>query len=97
MMMKSGKILGIVIVLFWIIMMGLLLKKNLFVGSNFIFEEKYLVNEIESREEWAGLYLKGQKIGYSFSRNKKNRRRLQNHRKSVYEHESHGPSAEDRK
>jgi len=47
--------------------MGLLLKKNLFVGSDLIFEEKYLVDEIESREEWAGLYLKGQKIGYSFS------------------------------
>ncbi len=38
-----------------------------FTSSNFFFEEKYLVEDIESRQEWAGLYLKNQKIGYSFS------------------------------
>jgi len=63
----SGKILGIVIVAIWVVMMAVLIKKSIFTGSNFFFEEKYLVEDIESRQEWAGLYLKKQKIGYSFS------------------------------
>lgn len=67
MMKHSGKILGIVIVAVWIVVMAVLIKKNVFIDSNFFFEEKYLVEDIESRQEWAGLYLKKQKIGYSFS------------------------------
>jgi hypothetical protein len=67
MMKHSGKILGIVIVAVWIVMMAVLIKKNVFTSSNFFFEEKYLVEDIESRQEWAGLYLKNHKIGYSFS------------------------------
>jgi hypothetical protein len=56
-----------VIVAVWIVMMAVLIKKNVFTSSNFFFEEKYLVEDIESRQEWAGLYLKNHKIGYSFS------------------------------
>jgi hypothetical protein len=67
MMKYSGKILGIVVVAVWIVMMAVLIKKNIFTSSNFFFEEKYLVEDIESRQEWAGLYLNNQKIGYSFS------------------------------
>ena len=47
----SGKILGIVIVAVWIVMMAVLIKKNVFTSSNFFFEEKYLVEDIENRQE----------------------------------------------
>ncbi len=62
-----GRILGIVFVAVWIVMMAILIKKNVITGSNLFFEEKYLVEDIESRKEWAGLYLKKKKVGYSFS------------------------------
>lgn len=48
-------------------MMAVLVKKNIFTGADFFFEEKYLVEDLESKQEWAGLYLNKQKIGYSFS------------------------------
>jgi len=48
-------------------MMAVLVKNNVFNSSNLFFEEKYLVEDLESKQEWAGLYMNEQKIGYSFS------------------------------
>lgn len=63
----SGKPTGILIVCFWLVLMGLLVKKTLLVDSGVFHEPGYLDETLESREEWAGLYLKGQKVGYAFS------------------------------
>jgi hypothetical protein len=66
-MKRVNKTVRIVIVVFWAVMMGLLFKKHVFVSVPVSLEKQYLDEYIESREEWAGIYMMDKKIGYSHS------------------------------
>jgi len=66
-MKRVKRIAAISIVCFWLIMMGLLVKKHFFVSPSLSLEKEYFAPTLETREEWAGLYLKNEKIGYAHS------------------------------
>ncbi|MEI6127713.1 MAG: hypothetical protein WCQ99_14295, partial [Pseudomonadota bacterium] len=64
-MKKAYTFFGITLVIFWAVMIGALVKKHVFVSKPASLEKQYMPEFIESREEWARIYLKDKKIGYS--------------------------------
>lgn len=55
----------------WAVMIGLLIKKHYLVSAPVSLDSQYLHAYIESRDEWAGIYLMDKKIGYAHSEIKK--------------------------
>jgi hypothetical protein len=64
-MKKTSSIIGMIIIVFWAVMVGLLFKRNSFDASEITLTRGYLTENIEEKEEWAGIYFKDDKVGYS--------------------------------
>ncbi len=67
-MLNIKKIASALVIVAWIGMMGLLVKKTLVVPTKPVTHQKSAGTEIEAGEEWAGIYFKEKKAGYTFSR-----------------------------
>jgi len=52
------------IIAIWLLMLGLLARKHISLTDSVMLESSYLDEFIESREEWVGIYLKQDKVGY---------------------------------
>lgn len=62
------KIAGRIVIIVWLIMMGLLIKRSYFKPLPSILNPEIHGVVLEIKEEWMGVYFKGEKIGYSVSR-----------------------------
>ena len=62
------KIAGRIIIVIWVVMIGLLIKRNYFKPAPSLLHPELRGGIMEVKEAWMGIYLKGEKIGYSVSR-----------------------------
>jgi len=65
---RPFKIAGRTIIILWLVMIALLLRKNYFKAVPSLLHPELKGGIMEMKEEWMGIYLKGKKIGYSVSR-----------------------------
>ena len=65
---RPFKIAGRIIIILWLVMIALLLRKNYFKPVPSLLHPELKGGIMEMKEEWMGIYLKGEKIGYSVSR-----------------------------
>ncbi len=66
-MKRTYTITGFCIVFVWIVLMGVLVKRHYLVKPSVSFENEYMGETIESRDEWSGIYLMNKKVGYAHS------------------------------
>ena len=71
---KSGKgrdifnLIGVIIIIFWISMIGLMIKKTSFNDTSEYESQTDKIAIIkETEREWKDIYLRGKKVGYSVS------------------------------
>jgi len=64
-MKRIYSMLSIVIVAFWLVMMGMLVRKHLGGKAGIDYEHTSSAASLDNRDQWAGIYLKDKKIGYS--------------------------------
>lgn len=72
---RQGRLVNIAIVVFWLVMMGFLVRKTVYEGERPVeIPEAHKLKEIESlplKDQWMGIYLGEKKIGYSHTLLKK--------------------------
>src|ERR1700690_1437479 len=62
------KITGIIILLFWFTMLGLLIERTYIRPSSVIALDVVTEEGVRATDEWFGIYQQGKKIGYAHSR-----------------------------
>jgi len=74
--MKEGdssffRLMRLIIIIFWIIMMGMLIQKTYFNSFDDYIQPSYAVGQLRPDEEWMGIYWGKDKVGYTVSKIKK--------------------------
>ncbi len=67
-MRSKTRIIKLLILLFWLVMLGLLLEKNYLRPSTVIALDVITEEGVRTGDEWSGIYQQGRKIGYAHTR-----------------------------
>jgi Transglutaminase-like enzymes, putative cysteine proteases len=69
--MNKGRLVRFVILFFWLVMVVLLIQKNHLKPGVDHLSFATVKDTLEEHEEWLGIYLKGEKVGYSTTKTKR--------------------------
>jgi len=65
------RVIRIIIIVFWIIMMGTLIQRTYFIPGDDYIQASYAASQLRPKEEWMGVYWDKDKVGYTVSKIKK--------------------------